>query len=309
MGGGPVSPDELGDVLTPELFALLVNARLPYNKKGPINFSDFGRDIFLEDHFSPLVKNKVWPILIALSKIGLDHMPDLSLYLPPLTDPTYPEQCLGLLLLLDHCPRLLFRGIDQRWTYAYFSQVSQRVAKVWHSLPRPQRPDHWERWQESGTGLDYWLGVRFWLGTPFVHSERRENQEIALAFTEETRLVVESVSGWTDPYRAKRDEILSDLYAFPRVYKEGPPQGEDVTRESWTFWMGMLMDIHKPIIDRYGRYPYLNDMCGRESTAAEEEWIERTGHFEEVDKEVARKIREDVRLGRWTPLGRDSLGT
>ncbi|KAK3370840.1 hypothetical protein B0T24DRAFT_627175 [Lasiosphaeria ovina] len=307
MGGGLVTPGELRQLLTPTLFALLVKARLPYHKRETIDFSRFGRDIFLEDHFGPLVRDRVWPALIALSKIGLDHMPDLSSYLPLPTEPEYPEQCLGLQLLLDNCPRLLFRGVDQRWTYAYFNHVSERVARVWHSLPTTERPDQWERWRQADTGLDYWIGVRFWLGTPFVHSELLANQKIAVAFTEETRSVVERVSGQTDPYRTNRDEILADLYGFPREYRRGPPQGEDVTRESWTFWMGMLMDIHKPIIDRFGRYPYLNSMCGRPPTAEEEKWINETDHFAEAEKEVARRIEEDVELGRWTPLGKDSL--
>jgi uncharacterized protein (DUF924 family) len=280
---------------------------MPYHRKQQIEFSEFGRDIFLVDHFGPAVKDKVWPVLIALSKIGLERMPDLSTYLPPPTDPSYPEQCLGLQLLLDVCPRVLFRGIDSRWTYAYFDRIAQRLAMIWHSLPAEQQPDSWDRWK-TDTALDYWIGIRFWFGTPFVHSENWEHQKIAVAFTEETRCVVEWVTGQTDPYRAKRDEILSDLVGFPREYRKGPPQGEDVTRESWAFWMGMLMDIHQPIINHFGRYPYLNAIQGRVSTAEEEEWIEKTGHFQEPNADVARRVKEDIRTGRWTPLGTDSLG-
>ncbi|KAK4170039.1 hypothetical protein QBC43DRAFT_307045 [Cladorrhinum sp. PSN259] len=312
MGGGPPNAYEwhLADVLTPHLLALLVKDRLPYDESLPINFSHFGRDIFLTDPFGPLVREKVWPVLISLSKIGLEKMPDLTTFLPSPLDPEYPIQCLGLLLLLDHCPRLLFRGIDHRWTYAYFSELSQRVAESWYSLPRGLRPDTWERWHDDlGAELDYWIGVRFWFGTPFVHSERLEHQEVAIKFTEETRTKVEEVTGQTDPYRAQRKEVLSDLYGFPREYVRGPPQGGGVTREAWTFWMGMLMDIHKPIIDRFGRYPYLNAICGREwnGEEEEEEWVKAVHHFGVADEDVARRVKEDVKLGRWTPLGRDSL--
>ncbi len=166
--------------------------------------------------------------------------------------------------------------------------------------------DSWERWQHDA-GLDYWIGVRFWLDTPFVHSEHRQRQEIALAFTDETRSVVESVSGQEDPYRSKRGEILTDVYAFPRVYMAGPPEGDDVTRESWTFWMSMLMDVHVPIIGRFGRYPYQNAILGRQSTEEEAAWIEKTEHFAEEDEDVARKIKEDIKQGRWRPLGEGSL--
>jgi hypothetical protein len=144
------------------------------------------------------------------------------------------------------------------------------------------------------------------MGTPFVHSERAEDQEAALLFTEGTRAAVEMVSGMTDPYRAERGQILADLYGFPRVYKAGPPQGDGVTREGWTFWMGMLMDVHKPIVDRFGRYPYLNSMLAREGTPEEEVWAAKTEHFGEADEETKRKIQEDVKHGRWTPLGEGS---
>lgn len=310
MGGGPDTRNEseLKDILTPHLLSFLVKHRLPYHKASPIDFSRFGREIFLVDQFSPLVREKVWPVLLTLSKIGLEHMPDLTGYLPSPLDPTYPIQCLGLLLLLDNCPRLLCKAIDHRWTYGYFSHLSEQVARTWYALPQELRPDSWERWHtELGAELDYWISVRFWFCTPFVHSEKLENQEIALKFTEETRVKVEKVSGQTDPYRTKRKEILQDIYGFPRLYLKGPPQGNDVTRERWTFWVGMLMDIHKPIVDKFGRYPYLNAILGREWQQEENEWIEKVKHFGETDDEVARRVKEDVRLGRWTPLGRDSL--
>jgi len=306
MDGRLAAPGDLKELLSPSLLWFIVEKRLPYSKTDPIDFAEFGRSIFLEaGNFSSLVRDSVWPVLTALSNIGLDNMPDLSRCLPPPSDPSYPEQCLGLQLLLDHCPRMLLRGVDQRWTHAYFGLVSQRLARTWHALPPHERPDSWARWRKT-VSLDYWIAVRFWLATPFVHSELADDQEISVEFTEETRVVVERESGIEDPYRAQRKAILADLYGFPRVHHAGPPQGEGVTRESWTFWMTMLMDIHKPIIDRYGRYPYRNAICGRDSTTEEREWAKNTGHFAEASEEVARKIKQDVEQGRWTPLGQGS---
>ncbi|KAK4224349.1 hypothetical protein QBC38DRAFT_348831, partial [Podospora fimiseda] len=137
-------------IITPPVLTLLVKHRLPHHKAAKINFFHFGRDIFLADPFGLLVRERVWPVLITLSKIGLNDMPDFTTYLPSPLDPTYPVQCLGLLLLLDHCPRLLFRGIDHRWTCAYFNQISQRVAESWYNLPREMRPDTWERCDKRG---------------------------------------------------------------------------------------------------------------------------------------------------------------
>lgn len=65
----------------------------------------------------------------------------------------------------------------------------------------------------------------------------------------------------------------------------------------------MLMDIHKPIIDRFGRYPYTNPDRGRKSSKEELEWAERTDHFGEVPPEVAKQLGEDYEAGVWQPLG------
>jgi uncharacterized protein (DUF924 family) len=293
--------EKLQGLLTPSLLRFIIKTRLPYSRTGPIDF--FGRSIFIEGgKFGPLVRDQVWPVLIALSEIDLENMPDLCQYLPPPTDPSYLEQYLRVLLLVDHCPRSHFRGANKRWIRGCFSPLSQHLARTSHSLPPEQRPDSWARWRQV-TSLDYWIAVRFWLVTPFVHSEAAEDQEIAVEFTEETRTVVEQASGVVDPYRTQREAILTDLYGFPMVFRAGPPQGTNVTREGWTFWMAMLMDVHKPIIDRYGRYPYLNSICGRDSTAEEREWIENTQLFAGVGEETAKMIKQDIERGQWTPLG------
>ncbi|RKU46786.1 hypothetical protein DL546_006629 [Coniochaeta pulveracea] len=298
--------EELEQLLTPALLTHLVKCRLPYPGNAGIDFVEFGRNIFLADPFGPMVKDTVWPVLLVLSKIGTDNMPDLSTFLPPPSDPAYPEQCLGLSLLLDNVPRLLFRGMDQRWTFGYFDKICQRLAETWHSLPASERPDSWSRWQNMGYGLDYWIGVRFWFGCAFAHSEELHHQMIALKSTEETRCVVESMTGQTDPYRGLRKEILSDVFGFPRKYRKGPPQGDGVTRESFMFWSGMLMNSHYPIVRRFERYPYLNAILGRERRAGESEWIRETGHFGEATEDVARRVKEDVEAGSWAPLGTDS---
>ncbi|CAP61970.1 uncharacterized protein PODANS_5_1410 [Podospora anserina S mat+] len=70
--------------------------------------------------------------------------------------------------------------------------------------------------------------------------------------------------------------------------------------------MGMLFDVHKPIIDRFGRYPYLNGITGRDANDGEEKWLEEINHFAEADEESVRRVREDVKAGRWSPLGTDT---
>ncbi|KAK3313982.1 hypothetical protein B0H66DRAFT_643444 [Apodospora peruviana] len=298
MGGGPTSPceHELKSVLTPDLLSFLVSLRLPYAIDARINFSNLGHDIFLVDTVGGPSESRVLPVLIALSKIGLDRMPDLTTYLPPPADPSYPEQSLGLQLLLDQYTRVLLQGIDRCWTVGCFDKLSRRLAATWLALPPDQRPDSWRRWQAAGAGLDYWLGTRLWFGGPWVHSESRSNQDIALAFTDETRRAIEATSGQVDPNRARREEILSDVVGLPREYRKGPPQGGDVTREMFAWWITMLMDIHKPIIDKFGRYPQVEELCkqeagdGKKGVAAD---FER-GAVDEFEKDAVDEYEKEV---------------
>lgn len=245
--------DDLKNLITPALLNLLVEARIPFAQTEQLQFAQVGRETFLEYNFGPKVEPTAWPALVALSKAGLDNLSPENLmtnFLPSPTGADFPRQCLGLQLLLDQAPRALCNGVDGRWRSCYFDVVSQRFARSWLALPDDQRPDSMQRWcTELGVSFDYWTCVRFWLGAPFVHSESMGNQEIALGFTEATRRAVEHKTGLTDPWRTRHDEVLSDLDGFPRVFVAGPPQGEAVTLETWSWWWTMLMDIRKRLLD------------------------------------------------------------
>ncbi|KAF3767077.1 hypothetical protein M406DRAFT_253240 [Cryphonectria parasitica EP155] len=69
----------------------------------------------------------------------------------------------------------------------------------------------------------------------------------------------------------------------------------------------MLFDTHKPIIDRFGRYPYRNGTLARASTPEEVEWLEQVGHYGETPSEVARQVKRDVERGIWQPLGEGKI--
>ena len=69
---------------------------------------------------------------------------------------------------------------------------------------------------ELSTSLDVWIIARFWFTVPLQHSEALADQELALGFVEALRAEVEKATGETDPYRAEKDEILTDTLAFSR---------------------------------------------------------------------------------------------
>lgn len=303
--------NNLAALITPDLLSSLVEARIQANLTGPIDGAEIGRLLFLTAPFNPALDEAIWAVLLALSRVGIDALTPtyLATFLPPPESAEFPQQCLGLQILLDQGPRVLCKGVDARWRGGYFDVVSRRFAKWRVSLhPAALRPDALKRWtEEVGTSFEYWTLVRLWFGAPFVHSEQLEDQEFALDFTDETRRAVEEVTGLKDPWRERRDDVLSDVTGFPRVARAGPPQGEGVSFADWSWWWFMLMDIHKPIIYRFGRYPYANGARGREDTAEELDWLEKVDHFAQESPVVARQIKKDIELGVWQPLGEGKI--
>jgi hypothetical protein len=123
------------------------------------------------------------------------------------------------------------------------------------------------------------------------------------AMGEVLRTEVEKHTGKIDPYRVTREEENKDPTAFSKRARAGPPYHPDVKMDEFIFWFLMILDTHPAIIEAYGRYLYRNRAIGRESTEREKVFLEDTDHFGEESSEVADKISEDIREGKWTPLG------
>lgn len=294
--------DQLSTLLTPDLFETLVNARLPFSMAEPLDFEDVGQKQFKGKAPIPTtVGERVWPVLEALSKLGLESIPDLLLFLPPIADDGFPRQALGMQILLDQMPRALFRDIDGRWRSAYFDLISLKYAHTLDALPEEQKPWSWSRWKTFAT-LDFWVLARTWFICPFVHSDEASDHERALVFTEETRNVVERETGTTDPHRAERDAIMSDMYGVSAMLKKGPPGG-GATVQIYAYWMCKLMDIHTPVIHRFGRYPYRNPYFGRQDTPEEEDWAQKRDGNPMASEELKSRLKQDIDAGIWTPLG------
>jgi uncharacterized protein (DUF924 family) len=298
---------DLSSLLTPTLFHQVLKNRLPWPKEKPMDFKEVFTYIFRADgepHQEQL-RGVAWSALKALSSRGVDKVPDMMQFLPPPESKDFPEQALGLQLLLDQGPRALFEGMDERYIYDYFQHVSKKYAQQLLNLPSSLRIDSKKRWlEEQEASLEYWLLVRLWLIAPLIHSEVLADHELGGLMNEEMRVEVERFSGKTDPYRAKRAELAVDTHAFGRMLREGPPLENGVTMDEWFFWMWTVIDVHKPIIEKFGKYPYQDVAKGRLSTDEEREWtIVFQGGLDNSNSDVAKRIREDVLKGRWTPLG------
>ncbi|KAL0256506.1 hypothetical protein SLS55_008901 [Diplodia seriata] len=86
---------------------------------------------------------------------------------------------------------------------------------------------------------------RLWFYMPLMHSE----------FLEDHRR-----------YEALVGEFLAELEA------RGDKEAEEYVRESLKFG-----EKHKSIIEKFGRYPYRNEIMGRKTTKEESEWLEAGG--------------------------------
>jgi hypothetical protein len=197
----------LAAMLTPSLFYATLKSRLPWPKEKPLDFNTVGTYIFNNEPDSLKEFHRVcYPALKHLSTLGVPNVPDLMHFLPAPEAKEFPEQALGLQLLLDQGPRQLFTGIDQRYTNAYFDVISLKYAKRLQALPESLRPDNKIRWiRELRASFDYWIVARFWFMAPFAHSEDIHDQELQSALAEESRLAVESRIGKKDPYRANEE--------------------------------------------------------------------------------------------------------
>ncbi|KUJ13260.1 uncharacterized protein LY89DRAFT_687437 [Mollisia scopiformis] len=294
--------DQLSTLFTPDFFESLVNAKLPFSMTEPLDFEDVGQKQWKGKAPIPSgLVERVWPVLEALSKLELASVPDLLQFLPPIADENFPRQALGLQLLLDQMTRSLLRGIDGRWRSAFFDIISVRYAHTLDALPEDQKPWAWSRWKTFAT-LDFWVLARTWYICPFVHSDKPSDAERALRFTEETRNIIEKETGTTDPHRSERDFILSDTYGVSRVLKEGPP-GAGATVQLYAYWMCKLMDLHKPVIDQFGHYPYKNAYFGRENTPEEDAWFKKRDGNPMTSEELRSRLKRDIDAGIWAHLG------
>ncbi len=299
--------DELKQILSPEFLEEIADSFIPLGKQDPNpNLGEvIKKSLFtyeLGKGFSALY-SRIWPALPVISKFGLDNIPDWFELLPPVEDPKFPSQALGLLLVLDQGPRQILKGVDQRWTSAYFDDIAGQFALRLEDLPSEVRPSSWERWKDSVT-FEYWIMLRMAYGAPIVHNENMADR--AIAFTNETRVAVEEKFGVRDPIR-DQPEKRWELLGFPRVLSSGGPDTPCDTPTAAS-WLHLLMDVHKPPLDKFGRYPYRNWILDREMTPEEDEWIKEAGFFKPPPDEVIAKIKEDMAKGIWSPLGTGGSG-
>jgi len=338
--------DHLKTVITPELLTLSLKAHLGHSRTTPINYYTYISGMFTgEPSVSPeVLKSHTWPALLALSRFPggpASLTPDLLVknFLPSPDDPAFPDAALGLVLLIDQGPRSFCNAhgdspTDVRYTDGFFGSVALRLTR-WllldeengKGLPEHLRPNAWPRWEECGVSADYYVLARFMFGAPLVHSEDAAAQRQARQYTEDLRCWVEQRYGVSDPYcdtenplgRALMDD--ESVYGFANMamgmikgdipdksqIKDKDDQGNPLMGVAEGFFvLGLLFDVHLPLLAKFGRYPYRNGALGRVHTPEEEAWMAGQDMFKELPDDLRRRIREDVEQNRWSPLGGES---
>lgn len=290
---------DVHSIITPSLLRQMWRARIPWPPTHHISGKELITEFFSDDsRFSNAVQG-AWPALKAISHTyGPDTVPDMTGFLPSPQDPGFPEQAFGMHVLLDQAPRVLFRGIDGRWT-SWFDKAARKLYEYYYGLPEHSRP--WAPGGWPGATFEYWTCIATEFNATMAHQESKGDQKLSAARIEQLRRAVEGYSGQRDPARDGSSPPL-DEYSLVEIVSN-----VDLDRD-WTFpeaafFSFMVDDAHGPIIEGFGRYPYRNAIEGRDSTADELEWIRKTGHFAEAEPEVAKRVRRDMAAGTWTPLG------
>jgi uncharacterized protein (DUF924 family) len=302
------SSTELAEVLTPTLYNRVLQNRMPWAKEQKLDFEHVAQYIFRGAPGQPQIADEFYqicfPALKALSIIPIRSMPNLLEYLPSVTSPLFPIQALSLQILLDQGPRSCLEGADVRWKYDFFDKVSQQYAHSLLALPEPLQPLSKSRWTGIGATFDYWVLTTMWFQAPFVHSEDISAHDIAQSINENVRLEVEARAPQRDPHRSDPNyaELLNDTLAYPRILSAGPPTHPGYRLHEFAYWELTLMDVHRCIILKYGGYPQRKSARGQELSERDIEYLEKTGHFDEISRDEAEKVKQDVKKGVWSPL-------
>lgn len=286
-------------LITPALLGQLADARIPWKPTDTISGNGLMNGFFGDESRFHSRANIAWPALKCIAEsYGPDTVPDLRSFLPHPNDPAFPRQAFGMHVLLDQAPRSLFQGIDGRWT-SWFDKLVHRLYQFFWTLSAKQRPWARERW--AGMSFEYWFAVSWEFNASMAHRENIVDQEKCLARCEELRCAVEEFTGRRDIGRDDGDGWKTDVFAFPEIISHLDLERHWAFHDA-AFFVLRVDEVHKPIIDRFGRYPYRNAIEGRESTIEEKKWIKKTNHFAEAPPEVAKRVMEDVEAGIWTPL-------
>lgn len=304
---------DLHKILTSSRLRAAHDLQYPWPKDSKVNWNKvLGHDF---DGADPEKQRKAWvelsydDVLVPMSKMGIDKLPtDMLQFLPSPESDDFPILTLGLIVLLDQSPALLLPGMDYRYVDGYFRPLALRLVQQAWILPPHLHPWRLSRWEKLGYSYEHWLLRQMLFFAPLTHSEDIDNQALQHGMFENIRAATEDRTGEVDPHAAKAREDAHDVTMFSKLIRDGPPSPKkldrDLTMADYCWWWTRIMDVHVPIIRKFGRYPYRNPMKGVDDTAEELEFLKATDWFgaPQLTGEEKQKLKEDITTGKWSPL-------
>lgn len=212
-------------------------------------------------------------------------------------------RAVGLVMLLDQCPRMHHaNGTNAIWAARYFDPLAQHIVWALFNKPNGESIMSYDAWERLGFSR-----LHFWVITALImsaadHSERIEHHRQLQSMVNQRRREIEYVTGGGDHF-GKQVSKANDVLAFSQYMRRPRSERPQITSVyDYLYERLMIADMHYPIIEMFGRYPWRNFVLGRENTAAEEEFLDCTGHFGEPSVEVQERLRSQLRNWKQVPF-------
>ncbi|KAG8629911.1 hypothetical protein KVT40_001530 [Elsinoe batatas] len=158
---------------------------------------------------------------------------------------TRANHSLALILLLDQIPRNILRT-SQSLIYTHYDLLARSLTRIALSQSASPSSPLLPRADQTPS-LRPLLSKRMWFYLPLMHSEWIQDHDLFQQYGRECR------------------EDMQGEYNTGEEMEEALKQMED------------FEERHRVIVERFGRYPYRNEVMGRESTEEEKRWEEEGG--------------------------------
>lgn len=287
--------------LTPQLLDTLFDLRYPWAKARTV-------DLELVVQWQGPLPNEIekalfeltWTTVCKLTTLKSTARPELVeaclAVIGRPADSTFLPRAVALVMLLDQCPRMFHsQSTNARWVSDFFDPLAQNI--VSHLLDYEEILRH-ELWSAVGYDFEAYMVITSLLLSAADHSESLERHEILRQIQKHRRAALGEASGHSDPFAERLDE--NDPLAFPRFMRSEKPHIRNVY--DFLYLRMAIIDIHYPIIAKFGRYPWRNGNIGRLSTQQELQFLEDSDHFGDLDQDVKAQIDADIAAERCTPF-------
>ena len=309
------SKNQIRQIITPQLCLDVYNLKFPYPKGQLPDAGELGQTLFKP---SPIFMQALYDLtyhsaILPLSQLPLDTLlaVDFTELLPDPDATNYPEQCLGMVILLDQAPRLS-TGYGFRYARAFFDPLCVKLGLLFISLPIDRRPDGKQAWLSRGYSFEDWLVRMPWFWAPLSHSDSfmTEGRQQMRELLHNMRSEVEAHYDVRDPLAAFEHGDEIDINAFQKLEGPGPPTdsyirpGSDASMADLAFWTVRLFKSQFATYDMCGHAPYWVRWGGLEWTDNDREWIEKNGSFrhDPETEAVLEEVRKDYVVGVWKPM-------